>query len=197
MPNQQISTISVPIEVAGQIQQVQLDLVDSGARQMISDLGNALYWVGVTTTALSDGDTTNPITVNGQSVTVKTGAMAQYDGDEYVWNGSAWQFIGQSNFGALAFVDTATGSYTPAGTISGIEIQVTPTTTSIAGINSVGSLPTFTLSGTTLTYTAGTLPQASNATTVVTDVSGSATGTPTFTGTPATITVGVASNQGE
>lgn len=188
-----ISTLSVPIEVSGQIQQVEFTLVDAGARQMISDLGNALYWIGVTTTALTDGDTTNPITVGGQSVTARTGGTVQYDGDEFVFNGTAWQLLGRADFGALAFVNTASGSYTPAGTISGIEVSITPTTTSIAGMSSVGSLPIFTHSGTTLTYTPGTLPTATAATTVVTDVSGSATGTPTFTGTPATITVGVSS----
>lgn len=187
----EITQLSVPMEVGGQIQQVTFDLVDAGARQMISDLGNALYWIGVTTTELTDGATTNPITVGGQSVTARTGGTVQYNGDEFVFNGTAWQYLGRADFGALAFVDTASGSYTPAGIISGIEIDITPTTTTVAGVQSVGSLPVFTYSGTTLTYTPGTLPAATEAVTVVTDVSGEATGTPTFTGTPATITVGV------
>ena len=112
------------------------DIKDAYARQLISDIGDAVYWIGVTTTELTDGGTTNPITVSGESVTAKLGGMAQYSGEEFIWNGSAWQSIGKNNFGDLAFADTASASYTPAGTI-----EVTPTTDSVYSITDVGTLP--------------------------------------------------------
>lgn len=113
------------------------DIKDAYARQMFEDLGDALYWMGVTTTELTDGATTNPITISGDSVTAEVGGMTQYSGEEFVWNGTAWQSIGKNNFGDLAFADTASGSYTPAGTV-----EVTPTTSDVYSITDVGTLPT-------------------------------------------------------
>ena len=122
------------------------DIKDATARQMISELGNSLYWLGVTTTALTDGDTTNPITVGGESVTARTGAVAQYSGEEFAWNGSAWQSLDKNNFGSLAFKNSATGSYTPDGSVS------------ISG----GTLPTLTYDSSTesLTFSQGAFPSA-------------------------------------
>lgn len=161
-----------------------LEIEDAYARQLISDLGDAVYWIGVTTTVLTDGDTTNPITVNSESVTARTGGMAQYSGEEFVWNGSAWQSIGKNNFGALAFKNSATGSITPAGTVSITEAA--DATTSIEGMATAGTLPQWSLSGKTLTFTQGTLPTKATAQTVVT---ASGTRTASFSGTAATVTV--------
>ena len=36
-----------------------------------------MKWLGITTTTLSDGDTTNPITINGTSVSAEDGDMVQ------------------------------------------------------------------------------------------------------------------------
>lgn len=161
-----------------------LEIEDAYARQLISDLGDAIYWIGVTTTVLTDGDTTNPITVNSESVTARTGGMAQYSGEEFVWNGSAWQSVGKNNFGALAFKDSATGSITPAGTVTITEVA--DTTTSIEGMATAGTLPAWSLSGKTLTFTQGTLPTKATAKTVVT---ASGTRTASFSGTAASVTV--------
>lgn len=184
MPNQLISSITVPVDVSGTITNVTFDIKDAYARQAIQDLGNALYWIGVTTTALTDGATTDPITVNGESVSPNIGGMASYDGLEFVWNGSAWQAMGHANFGDLAFKSSAEGSYTPAGSVSVSEAA--DTTTTVNSITAVGSLPTFSTSGETLVYTPGTLPTKGTDTSVVT-VSGARTAT--FSGTAATITV--------
>ena len=96
---------------------VTYDLVDQGARDLIDALGNAIYWVGVTTTTLTDGSTTNPITIDGETVTADIGAMAQYSGEEFVWNGTAWQSIGKNNFGDFAFVNTGDVSGTAAAQV--------------------------------------------------------------------------------
>lgn len=189
MPAVYLSKLTLPVNVGGTVSNVEYTLKDAEARQMIEDLGHAIYWIGVTTTALTDGDTTNPITVNSESVTAKLGGMASYDGSEFVWNGSAWQELGKNNFGALAFKSSASGTYTPAGSVS--ITQGTDTTASVTGIASVGTLPDayYTVSGETATFnfSAGTLPAAdASATTVIT---ARGTDTASFTGTEATITV--------
>lgn len=186
MPNNAvISSLTVPVLVNGEIQNVTFDLKDAYARERLTELGSALYWIGVTTTELTDGGTTNPITVNGESVTAEVGGMAHYDGTEYVWSGSAWQEIGHANFGALAFKSSAQGSITPAGDVS-VSIGDDAATGTVNSITDVGTLPSCSVSGEVLTFNAGTLPTKGADQTVVT-----ATGTisATFTGTEATVTV--------
>jgi hypothetical protein len=184
MPNSTVSVITIPVNVEGTITNVSYDIKDAFARQKIEDLGDAVYWMGVTTTTLTDGSTTTPITVNSESVTPNVGGMAQYSGEEFIWNGTAWQSVGKNNFGALAFKSSASGSYTPAGTITVTDGE--DTTTTVNSITAVGTLPEFTVSGETLTFSPGTLPTKGDNTTVVT---ASGTRTASFGGTAATISV--------
>ena len=188
MPATYLSKITLPVDVAGTLTPVEFTIKDAEAREMIQDLGHVLYWIGVTTDALTDGATTNPITVGGESVTAELGGMASYGGSEFVWNGSAWQEFGKNNFGALAFKSSASGDYTPAGSVN--VTQAEDTTASVTPFGSAGTLPaaTWTVSGETATFAfdAGTLPSAGTAVDVVTaagEVSAS------FSGTAATITV--------
>lgn len=181
-----LSKLTLPIWDAQQETYVptEFDLKDAAAREMIEDLGNALYWMGVTTTELSEGATTNPITIGGESKTAEIGGMAQYDGNEYVWNGSAWQGMGPANFGSLAFKSSASGSYTPTGNVS---VESTGAgTANVNSITGVGTLPGWTVSGETAVFNAGTLPTQGEAQTVLTNV-GTLSGS--FTGTAATVTV--------
>ena len=84
------------------------------------------------------------------------------------------------SLGDLAAADTASDTYTPAGTVT-----ITSTASSIEGMATVGTLPTFTYDSTTknLTYIDGTLPTKA---TVVSAMTGA---TASFTGTSAIITV--------
>ena len=84
----------------------------------VAALSNATHWLGITTTALSDGATTNPITIGGESVTAVSGDIVQYNDTEFIFNGTAWQEFGASigTLKAFAFVDTGTVTITPAGT---------------------------------------------------------------------------------
>ena len=188
MPAVYLSKLTLPVNVEGTITNVEYTIKDAEARQLIEEIGHALYWIGVTTDALTDGATTNPITVNGESVTAKLGGMASYSGSEFVWNGSAWQELGKNNFGALAFKSSASGSYTPAGQVD--VTQAEDTTASVTPFGSAGSLPaaTWTVSGETATFAfdAGVLPSAGTAVDVVT-AAGAVSAT--FSGTAATITV--------
>ena len=94
------------------------------------------------------------------------------------------------DLGALAWVDTASGSYTPAGTVSKPSVTVTPTTASVPNVTSVGATPTYTVSNETLVITAGTAPTLGTAITAITGASAELDAAPAFTGTAATITVG-------
>ena len=67
------SKLTVPVTVEGVVQNVTFDIKDAEARELISALGDACYWIGVTTTALTDGSTTNPITVSGENVSLFSG----------------------------------------------------------------------------------------------------------------------------
>lgn len=58
--------------------------------------GKPVKWIGITTTTLYDGATTNPITINGSSVTAVEGNMVSYSDDEFIFNGTAWQSLGSS-----------------------------------------------------------------------------------------------------
>ena len=99
----------------------------SDAESAISALSNATHWLGITTTELTDGATTNPITINSQSVTAKNGDIVQYDSTEFIYNGSAWQQFGASigTLKAFAFVDTGTVTLTPAGSNSSSSVSGT------------------------------------------------------------------------
>jgi hypothetical protein len=184
-----LSKLTLNVKVNDVVTPVEYTLKDAEARELIEQIGHAIYWIGVTTDALTDGATTNPITVNSESVTAKLGGMASYNGSEFVWNGTAWQEMGKNNFGALAFKSSASGSYTPAGTVA--ITQGTDTTDSVTGIASVGTLPDayFTVSGETATFnwSAGTLPEADAS--AKTFITARGTDTAAFTGTEATITV--------
>ena len=87
----------------------------------VAALSNATHWLGITTTALTDGSTTNPVTIGGESVTAVSGDIVQYSDNEFIFNGTSWQEFGASlgTLKAFAYVDQGvTKSFTPAGTNS-------------------------------------------------------------------------------
>ena len=98
------------------------DLVDQGARDLIKELLNFHEWLGVTTSEIDDGSTTNPIIIAGEEVTAVAGDVVSRDSDhkDFVLSSTGvWQNFGEmSGLGALAFKDSASGSYTPAGTVT-------------------------------------------------------------------------------
>lgn len=182
-----LSKITLPVKVEGVTTSVEFTLKDAEARGMIEDLGHALYWMGVTTTVMSDGLTTADVVIDGETVTPDIGGLVSYSGSEFVWNGTAWQEMGKNNFGALAFKSSAVASYTPAGTVSitkGEDVKTSFTPFGSAGTRASAS---WEITGETATFSfnAGTLPSAGTALDLVT---GSSTDTATFSGTQATIT---------
>lgn len=183
----------------------------SGAEKRLSDvetevakLSNATHWLGITTTSLTDGSTTNPITINGQSVTAVSGDIVQdSNANEYIFNGTAWQALGSSvgTLKAFAYADTGdvtitpkgsnasssvsgTCSVTPSGSVSGT--AVTLTSSSVGSVTDAGSMPTYTVSNGVLTISAGATPTVSS----VSVATGVDTVTdPTFTGSASSGTI--------
>lgn len=180
---------------------------DEEARELISQLLNFNTWLGVTTTSLTDGATTNPITINGESVTATNGDVATYETEEFIFNGTVWQKFGDlSGLGSLAYKNSASGNFTPAGTVSkptftGEVMQSTGTFTpagtitgsnvtlskkNIGSVTDPGTLPTYTVQGERLIIAAGALPTVSEES-VASDVD--TITQPTFTGTAGSVSV--------
>ena len=175
------------------------DLKDAQARTDIASIqqsiAGGLTFLGETTTALTDGATTNPITINGNNVTATSGDLVLYGNKEFLFDGTKWIEMGDlSLLGSLAYQNSASGSFTPSGTVSqptfsGSSSSVTITATDNASGNyqpkGTVSQPTFSGSATTSTGTftpAGSVSVSTNATTNKTaEVSPAASGTATYT----------------
>ena len=194
------------------------DIKDEIARQASA---GGIIFRGVTTTALTDGSSTNPIMINSESYTAVNGDLVIYGNKEFLFSttDNKWHEFGDvTGLGALAYKNSAAGSFTPEGSVSKPNVTVTPTTANILEFDGAGSvtpgsanvptavtLPVLTTSvsnetlvlewtagsvtaGTAGTPTAVTLP-TSKQTSVVTAVSAELAATPTFTGTAGSVTV--------
>ena len=146
---------------------VQYDIKDAKAWADIEDIKSsitgAMHWAGFTTTALTDGATTNPIVIDGENYTAKAGDVVAIDGDtyeeekEFVFNGTKWQKMGPAgSFKALAFKDSATGDVTCAGSnaASAVSFSGTTSETVLKAIDDEAVAPSFTEGA----FSAGTLP---------------------------------------
>ena len=182
------------------------DIKDATARNLIQSLAGFTKFLGVTTTALTDGSTTNPITINNQPVTADTGSIVTYGSQEFIFNGTAWQAFGDlSALGALAYKDEAEGSYTPAGTVSqptftgnSNTVDITVTTNSSGNYTPAGTVSKPTFSGNELTSTGKFTPEGeisfsnTNKTATVSTTTGTATYTPGGSVSAPTISVATA-----
>ncbi len=194
------------------------DIKDTVARQTIA---GGIMFRGVTTTELTDGVSTNPITINGESYTAANGDLVIYQSMEFLYSLSdnKWHELGDTTgLGTLAYQDSATGSFTPSGSVSKPNVIVTPTTATISEFDTAGSvtpgtantpttvtLPTLTMTvsneilvmswangsvtpGTAGVPTSVTLPTSKN-TSVVASVNAELDNAPVFTGTAGTVNV--------
>ena len=71
-------------------------------------LSGAMRFIGSTTTAISEGSTTNPITINGASVTAINGDVVLYNHIEFIWVGS-WEQLGDEQSYALKSIQIKSG----------------------------------------------------------------------------------------
>lgn len=134
------------------------DGTTSGAEKRITDaetaiaaLSNATHWLGITTTTITDGSTTNPITIGGEPVTAVSGDIVQdSNGIEFIFNGTAWQQFGASigTLKAFAFVDTGTVTVKPEGTNAASAVSFAAHTKD----NVLGEATTFTNSASSVSF---------------------------------------------
>lgn len=182
MPNPLISQVTLPNGTT-------YDIKDGWSRDQIAAIyaliEGGVHFIGVVADSpahqISDGDTTNPITVKDgsstKSVTATAGDIVIQGTTEFIFDGTAWRQFGDiTGLGDLAFADTASGPFTPAGTVSkptftGSQSNVTITATDNTSGNyqpkGTVSKPTF--SGTKVKISGTVTPSGS--------VSGSFTGT--------------------
>lgn len=100
---------------------ITYDIKDAIARATIESITGAMHYIGTTSTEIMDGSNVNPISIGSNSVLAEAGDVVIYGNSEFVWSNSEskWREFGSTgSLKALAFKDTASGSYTPAGTIS-------------------------------------------------------------------------------
>lgn len=62
----------------------------------VKDLGldSAMKFIGTSQVSIEDGDVTNPITIDGETVTATNGNVAIYGAKEFIWTGSKWEEFG-------------------------------------------------------------------------------------------------------
>ena len=171
------------------------DLKDAKAREDIAGIqaiiAGGVSFIGETTTALEDGSTTNPITINDQSVTATSGALVVYGSKEFIFDGTKWiEFGDLGTLKALAFKDSASGTYTPQGSISASfsgnsnTVSFTISANDNGNYTPAGSISGVTFSGSSMTSTGNFTPSGSvsfsnsNLTAAVTTAD---TGTATYT----------------
>ena len=86
--------------------QSRLEEVLLELKEAIEEGGGGSGNIYRTTTALTDGATTNPITVDGESVTVETGDFAIYSTQEFIFDGTQWNLLGDRvGLGEMAYLD--------------------------------------------------------------------------------------------
>lgn len=137
----------------------QVEIKDAVARQAVQ--GGTVF-CGVTETSLTDGSTATTVTIGGQTHTANNGDIVVNGNKEFIYASSdgKWHELGDTTgLGALAVKNSATGSYTPAGTVSFTggsvtstgtftpagsvskpDVDVTPTTTTVAEFKTAGSV---------------------------------------------------------
>lgn len=74
--------------------------IDNGVANVnLSDLGlsSAMHFIGISSTSISQGGNQNP-TIDNNEISVKqNGDVVLWNTQEFVWNGSSWQLLGDEN----------------------------------------------------------------------------------------------------
>ena len=171
------------------------DIKDATARQAV--VGGTSF-LGITTTELTDGASTSPIVIGGENVNAINGGIAVYGSKEFIYSDtdSKWHEFGDtSDLGDLAYKDSATGNYTPEGTVS--QPTFTGTSMTLEG----NFTPAGTVTQPTFTGTEGNISVSGTPSGTITIGEGTANYTPagsvsapTITVTPSTETAYVAAS---
>ena len=129
------------------------DIKDATAREAIASLSGGTKFLGETTTPLTDQATTNPITIDGSSITATNGNIVVYLSGEFIFNGTKWIKFGDlSNLGTLATKNSVTLSKGSGKEVLGRDttfnvtqptVTVTPSTSNVPNVTSAGNASTW------------------------------------------------------
>ena len=175
----------------------QYEIKDAYASSVIKSIvgGNAVVFVGVSTTAMTDGGTEKP-TVDDSQVNPSPGQLFFYGTKEFIWGkDNKWHELGSlDSLGKLAYQNSASGTVTPTGSISQPTFTGSSSTVAITATDNTNgnyqpkgtiSQPTFTGSSTTFSgkFTPeGSITVSTNTTTNKTaEVSAASSGVATYT----------------
>lgn len=178
-----------------------------------ASLTGAMHFIGSTSTALTDGANTSTLVAKTTNSLIRTtnfvaGDVVLYGDQEFVWNGSTWELLGDEGSYALkSSTDTAikslgfTANTKPSLTVTPTDIpnvtnvgtapSLTVTSVDIPNVTSAGSVTEASVTDGTLLITIGSIPTLGTKITVGSASGWNAGSTPTL-GTK--ITVGSASN---
>ena len=151
------------------------EVKDAVARAAI---GGATHFIGVTSTALTDGQTISKVTIGGEEKDLANGDLMLYGSKEFIFSsadGKVHELGDTTGLGALAYKSEASATYTPAGSVSKPDIDVTPTTGTVAAFKTAGSV---TAGSANVPTAVAVTPGTANTPTAVTVQAGSAN-TPT------------------
>lgn len=192
------------------------EIADEYARNLIKELMNFHEYLGITTSPITEGSTINPVTIDGESVTAVSGDVVTLSTDHTEWvfdSLGKWNVFGNlSGLGALAFKNSASGNYTPSGTVSqpsftGDTFSSTGSFTPSGSVSPVAldtetvkvvktdgvapscTMPTFTVNNNCLEITDGSFSAGSAPVTENKSVATGIASQPGFTGTADTVTV--------
>ena len=151
------------------------EVKDTVARQAIA---GGTHFRGVTTTTLTDMQTISSVTIAGETVSLINGDIVIYERGEFIYaesDGKVHELGDLTGLGALALKDSATGSYTPEGSVSKPDVDVTPTSATIAEFATAGSVT----AGTANTPTAVSVTNGTANTPTAVSVTNGSANTPT------------------
>ena len=175
----------------------QYEIKDAYARSVIESIvgGNAVVFVGISTTAMTDGGTEKP-TVDDSQVNPSPGQLFFYGTKEFIWGkDNKWHELGSlDSLGKLAYQNSASGTVTPTGSVSQPTFTGSSSTVTITAVDNTSgnyqpkgtvSQPSFTGSSSTFTgkFTpeGGVTVATSTTTNKTTTVSAATSGTATYT----------------
>lgn len=111
-----ISKITLP---SGSVYNFKDEQARNDIEAIESAIAGGVTFMGQTTTALTDGSTATSIIINDKTVTAVKGYLVVYNSKEFVFDGTKWIELGDlSLIGDLGWKDSASATYTPAGSVS-------------------------------------------------------------------------------
>lgn len=177
----------------------------------LSGLTGAMHYKGTSSTQITDGGTQNP-TINGTVLSTKeAGDVVLYNNQEFVWNESNWELLGdegsyalKSSTDTITEVSNFTQNTLPTLTVTetetskvsvtnGSAASLTTNDVTVPNVTAAGTATTASVAGGVLTISIGSAPTIAETPITIKEVGTFTANTPTAVNAT-TVTVGSASN---